>query len=461
MRLTLSQRVKAERFALPAAIVCVLILPLALLYARALAEILIGATDALFLVHLAASPDRSCLRSPFALAAGAWLVWQIVCSGIGTGGLMLSLVLFRLPLFALAVGSWAMAAPRARRLLWLVLAMSVGWIVLQCWQQYLTGTNIFGVPRWGDGALTGPFNRPRAGPALILTLFPVLLPVIAALAASPKRSVKAAALLIAVLGAATVLLVGQRMPSALLLLGLILTGLLLPKLRLAMCAAVVLGVALLAATPVLAPDTYQKLILRTREQLTHFVYSPYGELWVRATVIAEQHPVTGLGFDGFRRGCGDPHAVQGLPILGVTLAEARIATDACNIHPHNYFLEQADNGGVPLLILFTIMVALAWLRLARGLSHGLGRDLGPALGPGLGPALEPALGPALAPGLGRGPDPLRAGLLVAFTLAVWPVASTSAFTSMPNAGWVFLLLGVGFAAAGRPYGEAASRQAST
>jgi O-antigen ligase len=209
-----------------------------------------------------------------------------------------------------------------------------------------------------------------------------------------------------------VLLIGQRMPSALLLLGLALTGLVLPRLRIAVAAATILGIALLASTPIVAPTTYQKLIVRTHEQLTNFVYSPYGELWVRATVIAGQHPWLGLGFDGFRRGCNDPGAVQGLPAFGVTLAEAKIATDACNIHPHNYYLEQADNGGIPLAALFTLMIAFAGAALARGIRHL---------------------------------TPVRAGLLVSFALALWPVASTSAFTSMPNAGWIFLLLGFGFA----------------
>ena len=415
MRLTPQATAPAERFALNTAVACVLILPLALLYARALAEILIGVTDALFLLHVAISRDRAFLRWPFTWAAVAWLIWTIACSAMGTGGLVLALVLFRLPLFAVALGAWVLTAPQTRKFLWRSVAAATCWIAIESWQQYLTGRNLFGVQRWGDGALTGPFNRPRAGPAMILILFPVLLPAASALVASRALALKAAGILLAFLGAATVLLIGQRMPSALLLLGLLLAGLLLPRLRLAAGAAILLGAALLAASPVLAPDTYQKLIVRTHQQLENFVYSPYGELWVRAAVIAEQHPAAGLGLDGFRRGCSDPRAVQGLPALGVTLAEAKMATDACNIHPHNYYLEQADNGGIPLLVLFTAMIAVAWLALARGLRQGL--------------------------------DPLRAGLLVGFTLAFWPAASTSALTSMPNAGWIFLLLGWGFAEA--------------
>jgi hypothetical protein len=420
MRITFLQRERADRLALSAATLCTLLLPVALLHARALAEILIAMTDALFLVHLWveeiwAPENRAWLRSRLLWAACLWCLWQIVCSVFGTGGLGLALVLFRLPLLAAALGSWVLVWPRTRRWLWWMLAAAALWITVEAWQQYALGTNLFGVPRWGDGALTGPFNRPRAGPALILILFPVMLPAAAALLACHDWPRKIGGVLIAVLGAATVLLIGQRMPSALLLLGLGLAGLLLPRLRIAAGLAVLIGVGLLAATPVVAPATYQKLIVRTQEQLTNFVYSPYGELWVRAAVLAQQHPVTGLGFDGFRRGCGDPHAVQGLPLLGVTLAEARIATDACNIHPHNYYLEQADNGGVPLLLLFCGMVALAGARLASGIRRGF--------------------------------DPLRAGLLVAFTVALWPFASTSGFTAMPNAGWIFLLAGFGLAEA--------------
>jgi O-antigen ligase len=418
---------RARAVALQGALACALLLPLALLYARAVAEILLAATDILFLFQLWATRTRIAWHSPPIWLATAWWAWQVVCSALGTGGLVLALVAFRLPLFAAALGTWVLASARPRRWLWWVIAAAVAWIMIESWQQYLFGTNVFGIPRFGDGALTGPFNRPRAGPALILTLFPVLVPAAAALLASPRLAVKAAGLLLASLGAATVLLIGQRMPSVLLVLGLLLTGAMLPRLRIAVAAAIILGAALVASTPLVAPATYEKLILRTRDQLTHFVYSPYGEIWVRAAVIAEDHPWHGLGFDGFRRGCGDPRAVRGLPELGVTLAEALIATDACNIHPHNYYLEAADNGGLPLLALFSALVIAAWRKLARGLRHGLA--------------------------------PLRAGVLVGFTLAFWPLASTSGLTAMPNAGWIMLLTGFGVAEA-RDAAQAASNSST-
>ena len=396
--LTLPRWAQANPISRRAAMLCVLVLPVALLYARALAEILIGVTDALFLLHLWRTQSW---RTPlphraFALTASAWWGWQIVCSIFGSGGLALSLVLLRLPLFALALGSWVLQGPRARRALWWVVAGAVAWIALECWQQYLSGHNVFGAPRWGDGALTGPFLRPRAGPELILTLFAVLLPAASSLLASPTRLARGAGVLAVAMAAATVLLIGQRMPSLLLALGLVLSGLLLPRLRLATFLAGLAGAAVLAASPFVALASYAKLIVQTREQIGAFASSAYGQIWLHALAIARQHPWMGQGFDAFRRACAGPaHVVDG----------------ACNIHPHNYYLEAADNGGVPLLLLFTAMVATACAALARGKR-----------------------------------DALRTGLLVGFVLAVWPLASTSAFTSMPNAGWIFLLLGLGLSA---------------
>ncbi len=395
MRLTTHHRVMAERLSHRAVTVCVVCLPFALLYARALAEILIGVTDALFLIHfwLTRQWRRPFPGRAFAGAALTWWLWQIICSAFGTGGLLLSLVLIRLPLFAVALCTWVLTGARARAGLWVTIGLAVAWIVIECWQQYLTGHNIFGAGRWGDGALTGPFTRPRAGPELILTLFAVLLPAASHLIGGAGRMRRVSGVLLAVLGAATVLLIGQRMPSVLLLLGLLLSGLLLPRLRIAFAAALGAGIVLLAAMPVVAPSTYDKLVVHTHEQLDHFAASAYGQIWLRAAGMVRANPWMGQGFDAFRRAC------------------AGHADDACNIHPHNYYLEQAVNGGLPLLVLFTIMIAMAFAALARG-------------------RLTPA----------------RAGLLVGFVLALWPVASTSAFTSMPNSGWIFLLLGAGLAA---------------
>ncbi len=403
-----------------AAFAACLLLPLALLHARAVAEILIAAIDILFLARCAAARQTAWLRQPFMLAALGWWAWLSVCSAIGTGGLLMSLLAIRLPVLAMALGTWVLGgdtprAAAARHATWVVLAVAFCWIGLQAWQQYLFGANLFGQPRWPDGALTGPFGKPRAGPAFILLFFPALLPWLARQAARPGPAPRMAATGMAMLAALTMVLIGQRMPTALMLLGLATTALLVPRLRLAMVAAAAAGAALVAALPWVSPAAAAKLVQETTLQMSHFGQSDYGLIFTRAITVAELHPWLGQGFDGFRRGCHDTAGMHGIAWLGIPTAGLNGGLAACNFHPHNYYLEALDNSGLPGLVLFTLMVAAAVARL----SHGLQKRLAP----------------------------LRAGLLVGAVVALWPVASTSAFTSMPNGGWVFLLLGLGFAAA--------------
>jgi O-antigen ligase len=391
-----------------------LLLPLALLHARAGAEIGIGIIDALFLMRASARRAFGWLGTPFAAAAVAWWLWQIAASTLAGAGIGLALASIRLPLFAIAVQAWLLTTPASRVRLQAVLTLAACWIGIECWQQYVFGHNLFGQARWMDGALTGPFNRPRAGPALILLLFPVMIPLVAHRLAAPSMLSRIGGAALAVVCVCTQLLIGQRMPSALLLLGLCLTALMLPRLRLSICTAAVAASLLLGSLPIISPPTYDKLVTHTEDQLRHFATSPYGEIWVRAAVIAERHPLLGVGVNGFRRACGNAANIAALPLFGITAVDERQATEACNIHPHNYYLEQAVDGGAPLLVFYTLMVISALIALAAGLRENA--------------------------------NPMRIGILVGAIIAFFPIASTSAFTSMPNSGWIFLLLGLGFAA---------------
>jgi O-antigen ligase len=413
---------RVDAGATSAGFACCLALPIALLHARALAEILIAAIDILFLAHVWATRDRAWLARPFARASLVWWAWLILCSGINEGGLLLAVLAVRLPLLALSLGTWLLAGEagaRRRHLVWLMIAACAAWIAIESWQQYLTGRNLFGNARYRDGALTGPFNKPRAGPGFILVFFPALVPGVMALLARPARAARLAGVAIAALGVLTMVLIGQRMPMVLMMFGLGLTAFLLPRLRVVVACAALAGMLLVAATPILSPATYHKLVLRFSTQMTHFPTSDYGLIYLRAGVLAAEHPLFGLGFDGFRRHCGDA-AAQDLPLVGRPPAPAQGGIAGCNIHPHNYYLEAADNAGLPGLASFVAMVITALAALGRG--------------------------------QWRRPEGFRTGLFVGAVVALWPLASTSAFTSMPNAGWVFLVLGLGFAAAGQPSG---------
>ncbi len=394
------------------AVAMTLLLPLFLFYGRAIADALLSGVALLFLARSLLAADWAWTRRPWVwLAAAFWLLTLAASLGEGsTHSALQALVLVRLPLFCAALEAWVLAGSRERRWLgWTATALAA-WLALECWQQYLLGQNFLGDPRWSDGALTGPFTKPRAGGVFLMLVFPGLVTPVLTLARRGKVAAGLALLLLSVL---TMILIGQRMPSLLLLLGLCATALIVPRFRkLALVALAVAALALLAL-PALSPPTYAKLVVKFTQQMTHFATSPYGQLYTRATVMTAAHPWLGLGFDGFRDHCPEPSYFHALPALGIPDTDNGGAM-ACNLHPHNYYLQAATSAGVPGLLLFVGLVALWLRRMARALSPSR--------------------------------DAQQAMLLVAACVVFWPFASTSSLFTLDTAGWVFLLTGWGLGA---------------
>jgi O-antigen ligase len=381
------------------ALIATLLCPLFLLHGRVIAEALISVVAVCFLLRSAIDRDWAWLRARWVLAAAAWWAWLVACSV--QGGLGQALAAVRFLLFVAALEHWVLRV--AWRRVWLarLTALAALYIALQTVLQLVTGRNLQGYPRSGDGELTGPFEHPRAGAPLSRLLFPAVLSVGA-------RWGGIAAMLG---GVAVMVLIGQRMPLLLTGLGLVVTALLLPRSRPLVLVAALAALLLVTASAIVEPPTFYRLVTKFSGQMEHFPDSPYGQIAARAAAMVAQHPLFGLGFDGFRRACADPAYFVGWH--GGDGGGAGM----CVQHPHNHYLQAAVESGWIGLVLFCAM-ALAWLaRLGRGL---------------------------LQPG---GAPPLRVGLFVAALIQLWPLASASALTSMPLSGWFFLLLGLGLAEA--------------
>jgi hypothetical protein len=399
------------------ALVAMLLVTPALLNARALADVLFSVTAMLFLIDCARTRRWAWLRQGWVPFAGAWWIWEMICSlplpppFYGSWpSLVQAFVMVRFFIFAAALEHWLLREPRARLWLrWVVQAVAA-YIGIQVLYQWATGRNFYGFGRWADGELTGPFYKPRAGPELVRILFPALLPPVMALINQKGIMFRAAGVVLAGLGIAVMVLIGQRMPVLLTILGLLVSALLLPRLRPVAIAAILVGALVLAASPVISPPTYYRLVQKFTRQMDHFEISPYGLLLRRADEITEQHPILGRGFNGFRIGCADPRYFVGWTH---NPGDNGLGASICKQHPHNFYTQASTDGGYPGLILFSLMV-LAWLR-----------DMGR--------------------GLWREPDPLRVGLFAAALVHLWPIASTSAFTSLPVSGYFFVVLGWGLA----------------
>ena len=415
--------VRGRGLARTAALGITVLLPLLLLHVRAGAEAAIDAVAVLFVLRSAADRDWHWLRRGWMFAGLAWWSWTVACSVLAAAGgaspahAVQAVLLLRFLVFTAALEHWVLRDGAARRWVLASLAAAAAWVAGSCVLQLLTGRNLAGYPRWGDGELTGPFRGPRAAPTLVRVLFPVLLPAAAALERRGKGWGRLAAAALVVGGAAVMVLIGQRMPVLLTGLGLLVAGLLLPRLRGMVAAGALAACVLIAASAVVSPPAFYRLVTKFSHQVEDFPDSPYGQIAARSVEMARQHPWTGLGFNGFQTACADPGYFHGWRWPGDPGDDGGGA-GMCVTHPHSFYLQALTDAGVPGLAAFTVLVAL-WL-------HRLGR------------------------GLWRGADPVRAGAFIAVLIQVWPLASTSPLVSLPMGGWFFLVLGFGLAAAGSP-----------
>ena len=379
-------------------------LPLFLLHGRVLAEAEFVLLGLLFLLQSALRRDWTWLWRTWVRIGLVWWGWVALCSvPYGLGEVMQALAAGHFLLMVAALEHWVLRQERVRRwLLWGMQGAAI-YIAAQSMLQFATGRNLFGYPRGADGELTGPYQNPRAGAPLSRLLFPTVLPTVDRLVRR-RRAWLAALLMVGSIG--VVVLIGQRMPVLLTGLGLVVTALFLPRLRRFLLVAGVAAVLLVAATPIVSPPTFHRLVVKFSAQMEGFQRSHYGLIAERALVIAEVQPFTGAGFDGFRRECVKPVYFHGVDVYGGGAL-------MCVQHPHNFYLQALVEGGIPGLVLFAAL-AVSWLA-------------------------------ALLAGLWRSPDPVRVGLFVAALLHLWPIASSTAFTSMPQSGWFFALLGLGLA----------------
>jgi O-antigen ligase len=394
------------------ALAATLLLPVVLLYTRAAGDVLLSLVAIMFLARTCILRDWSWLTTPHARLAVAFWLWLMACTIIaGTHrAIGEALAVSRLFLFAAALEGWVLLRSDRRRQLWIVVLAVAVWIVTETWQQYALGTNIFGYPRWGSGVLTGPFAGPRAGGTLQMLFLPAFLPPVLLGFDKPGVVPRLAGLLLLFVVMLTEALIGQRMPMVLLLFSLCLTGLVVRRFRWPVGIALAVLAATIAAAPILSPVTYATLVVTFLHRMQDFWDTPYALLYQRAIVMVQAHPWLGLGFDGFRDNCNDPVYFKAIAWLPVT----RIGSpDGCSIHPHNYWLQIATSTGLPGLLLFTAL-CLAWLvRIGKGVFAG-----------------------------GR---PIQVALFVTACTALWPIASTTALFTVPNAGWFFLTIGWGLA----------------
>ncbi|WP_237468753.1 O-antigen ligase family protein [Gluconobacter sphaericus] len=394
------------------------VLPLTLTHVRVAGEADLDLLAVLLLLHSSLTGRRQggwdWFREPWVITTFCWWGWQVLCTlwaSPGHGALVQSLLAIRFPLAAAALGCWLLKdALWRRRVLWLTCACAI-YIAFQMLVQAVFGRNLFGIPRFHDGTLTGPYAHPRAAAPLSRLILPLLMVGCAAAEGARSRLMRTLGLCAAtVLAVGIMVLAGQRMPLALSLLGIGVCALLYRPMRPAALAAAAMLPVLVLVARVFSPGSFFHLVTLARQQLTHFGQSPYGEIYTHAVVMAQAHPWIGQGYDAYRHYCATPSTFHGIAGLSDTMPDQGWLS-LCVQHPHNHYLQALVNAGVPGLILFVLMIA-TWLK-----------------------AIWP----------GRNGAAISIGLFAAVFIQEWPIASSSDFLNLPLSGWGFLLLGLALA----------------
>lgn len=400
-----------DRHGTRAAVIAVALLPLILIAARPVAHGVIAAIAIGFLVRCVLLRDFSPTRQAWFLAAlgyWAWLVLATVLAGASTEHVLAALAWIRLPLAILALGTWVLAAPAARRWLMQGTGLALLFVVMEVWLQLLFGRGITGPKRWHGAELTGPFDRPRAGSFTVMSMWAPLFATAADWLARPESWRRMAAWALVAFALVTLVFIGQRIALVYGVFGLMLGALVLPAMRRPAMAAVAAGALALAAASIVAPGAFHRLVVQFSRQLLTFPETHYGQILARALEMARQNPLFGLGESSFAVNCRNV-AYH----VGWTPGSDGGGAAMCTTHAHNHYLQALTDAGIPGMVLFTAMIGLLLATQARGLL--------------------------------RAPTPLRVGLFIATLLPMWPIASSGNFASLPNAGLWMLMAGWGLA----------------
>ncbi|MFW5453778.1 O-antigen ligase family protein [Thioalkalivibrio sulfidiphilus] len=379
----------------------IVLMPIAIMFSRSLAELAVVLVGVLFLVRSYRTKEWAWVKEPWFIAALVFTAYLTLISAPMAVhpeiALPHSLFFIRWPLFAAALAYWVFASPELRRWFEVTIAAIVVFIIADSLLQYFTGSDIFGKAPHSTTRLTGPFDRPVPGTYTLRIIFIAL----AALYFSHhlKNDLTRNITLLAALsiGAAFMFLTGERVAFMSFLLG---SGIVILALTMTQKRGrlwILLGGALLAIAIAGALATQSKMVERTigstASTIGNFWESPYGRLYDNALMLWRDAPWTGVGIKNYRPICKD------------VTQDPSIEGWFCS-HPHNTYVEILAEGGLIGVLLFSTMLALILWHFLKAIPR----------------------------------QAMTAGFAIALFLATfWPIMSTMSITS----GWIAAIIWMG------------------
>lgn len=352
----------SSKFISHVAIVLPWLLPALLLFSRAIADITVVLTGFVFLYYSYQTQNWRWLRMPwFGLALLFWgylIFVNLPLSHLPGESLKYALTFIRWPLFAAALSYWIFYDEQRQRQFILSLMVVTVFIVGDTSWQYFFDVDWFGIERFNDVRLTGPFRNPVPGTLMLrvwfITLFAFQL---WQLKNSHPRLTVWAYLSTLMLGLVFMFITGERMALMLFLAG---SGVIFSALYIhyhqyrAMMATGLLCIGLVMYLVTLsAPDMTARSVVSIGDKLANFGASDYGHVFSAAWQVWQQNRWFGSGIHTYQQVC------QQMDLFAHSAMQCT--------HPHNLYLQLGAETGIAGLVLFVAMLIGVYITALKGL----------------------------------------------------------------------------------------------
>ncbi len=336
------------------------ILPLLLLFSRAIADITVLSIGVAFLFKSYQSKDWAWTKQTwFRLNIVFWLYLLCVNAPLSidsADSFMHAIFYLRWPLFAAALAYWLLQDTKFQQHFLIALILVCVFVLLDTSLQYVTGADLLGHTKPSSTRLTGPYSRPIPGIMMLRVLFIVLLitVIIPSFATATRRIFITLSLLC--IGLLFMFITGERMALILFFAGsvVVLIGLVLDqkmyKAKVLLGFAFIMGLCALAISlnPVMAERSVYSIV----SKLMQFMDSDYGLVFRAAIAAWQENPIIGSGFHTYQLAC---EQLGLLPQWGIPCS-----------HPHNLYLQiGAETGVIGLVLFFSMVVSIYFTALSQ------------------------------------------------------------------------------------------------
>ena len=328
-----------------------IIFPFAIVAGRAPGDSVLSLIVLLFLLNSALSRNFSWMNLLWVkifFILWSWMLLRTAFASNPLAGLDSAIAFARYGLFAAAVANWLLPNSKTERYVWLSLIVSCTFLALDGLYQFITGVDIFGIPRFNDIRLAAFYGAPILGhslaPLAVLASGPIL-----ALVYNKAQKNKwhwNLLLVIPVFWFLVVVLSGDRSATIAFALAGIFALIIWCKRAPTMVATIAtLVIVMLGAVFSQPNNLFTRHVLSVAKQIGNLGGEGYGSVYQSALLTIKENWLFGVGTKHFRSECvqvGEP----------------------CYTHPHNIYLEAwAETGIIGLLLFgafFFIVFRHAW-----------------------------------------------------------------------------------------------------